>query len=1209
VLRDLAGQPLTGTVDVHFAIYKDATDTAAIWEETQTLQLDEHGRYAVLLGATQPEGLPLLLFESTEAQWLGVSGGKLPEQPRVLLVSVPYALKASDADTLGGKPASAYVTTDAASNSSGQSQKPGTTSVQGQVATVGHRAEDAASNPSPTVTGTGTMNFLPIWTNSTTLGNSLLFQTGGNVGVATVTPGARLDAGGTGIGIRGTSSGVNGTGVLGNATAETGASFGVLGQTASKTNNAAGVLGEANAKTGVVFGVSGVTNSTTNYAVAVNGWEGATTGQVVGVAGGTSSTTNGAAGVSGWEGATAGAVFGVYGGTNSTTNGAAGVGAYEGATTGVVYGVSGGTASTTNGAAGVNGFASAATGSSYGVSGSSASTSGVGVLGTASASGGGVGVEGVTASPNGVGGAFFNTSGSGLVLTGSSGSSSTRVFSVDASGNGTFAGSIAGTSFSGSGAGLTSLSPANLSAGTAAINISGSAATAATAGNALSLGGVAAANYARLDIGNSFTGNQSVSGNVSATGSVSGGTASFSGALTAAGAVLPAAGTAAAAQGFNSNPMDLQASSYNSGTSAAVPQLFRWQAEPKGNDTASPSGTLNLLYLAGGGTPAETGLSIASNGLLTFASGQTFPGTGTVTSVGSGTGLTGGPITSSGTLSVATGGVTNAMLANPALTVTAGTDLTGGGPVALGSSVTLNLDTSKVPTLGAASNTFTGSLTASGFNGSSGTFSGSTSPVVSGTNTGTGSFGQLAATVNSAGDTGVYGSGSSYGFGVYGINTTGTGDGVYGSGYFGVYGTTASGTGAGVYGTGPTWAVVGLNSSNSSTGQLGTTLFNGPITYATGVYGKGSDYGVYGNGGTYGVYGSGSSYGLYGATTATGGVGVSGNGTSYGVYGTATATSSLGVYGSGDVGVSGSSLTYGSSGALGTSLGGNGTGVYGAGTGFGYGVYGVDGMYGVYGMSGLYGVYGKGPLYGVFCDGPYGSESYQSATVALPDNRVVELYAMQSPENWFEDFGSGQLHDGVAQVALDPTFALAVNTGAGYHVFLTPKGDCEGLYVAQETATAFQVRELRGGKSNIAFDYRIVAKRRGYEDLRMAQLEADAETVQTIREVVQSRPAHRKLILHKPAEAPKAPPALPKVGVPPAPPAVAIPKPPALPKLPAPPTPPKVAAPPAAPAPVTPRPPEPPKTGAAPAVPVVVTPKPAKPVRPPAPSEPPKEVN
>ena len=61
---------------------------------------------------------------------------------------------------------------------------------------------------------------------------------------------------------------------------------------------------------------------------------------------------------------------------------------------------------------------------------------------------------------------------------------------------------------------------------------------------------------------------------------------------------------------------------------------------------------------------------------------------------------------------------------------------------------------------------------------------------------------------------------------------------------------------------------------------------------------------------------------------------------------------------------------------------------------------------------------------------------------------------MQSPENWFEDFGSAKLENGRVTVSIDPRFAQIVNTGVDYHVFLTPKGDCRGLYVANRLRTA-----------------------------------------------------------------------------------------------------------------------------------------------------------
>lgn len=103
------GRSISGTAGVTFAIYSEQTGGSPLWLETQNIQADGKGNFTAQLGATKSEGLPLDLFTSGEARWLGVriNGGE--EQPRVLLLSVPYALKAADAQTLGGLPASAFV--------------------------------------------------------------------------------------------------------------------------------------------------------------------------------------------------------------------------------------------------------------------------------------------------------------------------------------------------------------------------------------------------------------------------------------------------------------------------------------------------------------------------------------------------------------------------------------------------------------------------------------------------------------------------------------------------------------------------------------------------------------------------------------------------------------------------------------------------------------------------------------------------------------------------------------------------------------------------------------------------------------------------------------------------------------------------------------------------------------------------------------------
>ena len=116
-------------------------------------------------------------------------------------------------------------------------------------------------------------------------------------------------------------------------------------------------------------------------------------------------------------------------------------------------------------------------------------------------------------------------------------------------------------------------------------------------------------------------------------------------------------------------------------------------------------------------------------------------------------------------------------------------------------------------------------------------------------------------------------------------------------------------------------------------------------------------------------------------------------------------------------------------------------------------------------------------------NGDFVATGTKSAVVTLADKREVAVYVVESTGNWFEDFGSATLSNGLAIVQFDSLFALIVNTGFTYHVFLTPNGNCNGLFVANKSTSGFEVRELGGGKSNIKFDYRIVARRRGFESL------------------------------------------------------------------------------------------------------------------------------
>jgi hypothetical protein len=177
-LRDSMNQARIGSFEVHFAIYSQAAGGAPLWQETQSVQADDRGRYNVLLGLTTSEGLPTDIFTSGP-RWLGVRA--LPdefEQPRIFLASVPFALKAADAETLGGLPASAFARAGQVSDPSGSNPPSVAPPLQTASATPFMSGD---STSFPVITLGGQAGAVPKFSSSTSIDNSEITEVNGTV--------------------------------------------------------------------------------------------------------------------------------------------------------------------------------------------------------------------------------------------------------------------------------------------------------------------------------------------------------------------------------------------------------------------------------------------------------------------------------------------------------------------------------------------------------------------------------------------------------------------------------------------------------------------------------------------------------------------------------------------------------------------------------------------------------------------------------------------------------------------------------------------------------------------------------------------------------------------------------------------------------------------------------------------------------------------
>ena len=235
------GKPQSGSVSITFSLYESQQGGAPVWSETQTVTADNLGNYSVLLGSTLADGLSVDLFSTGQSRWLGVLPklDGVAEYARVLLVSIPYALKAADADTLGGKPASAYLLSSSSSDSSSTANSGSAANSNGGTSSNHGTSPQGVQGNQGNLTGTGTTNYIPLWTSSTNLGNSNLFQAPSKfVGVNTKSPQAQFES-------------------------VTTSKWAIIGEASGTTSGTTGVLGVGQSTTGANVGVQGVTHSAT----------------------------------------------------------------------------------------------------------------------------------------------------------------------------------------------------------------------------------------------------------------------------------------------------------------------------------------------------------------------------------------------------------------------------------------------------------------------------------------------------------------------------------------------------------------------------------------------------------------------------------------------------------------------------------------------------------------------------------------------------------------------------------------------------------------------------------------------------------------------------------------------------------------------------------------------------------------------------------
>jgi len=192
LIKDAAGVVVpNGDYSLTFKLYDLPSGGSALWNETKTINVVD-GIINTQLGSVTP--IPSSTFAATS--WLGITVGVGSElSPRIRLTSVPYSFMSMN---VPNGSITATKIADAQVVKSLNGLKDNVNLVAGSNVTITPSGNNltisSAGGGGGTIGGSGTTNYLPLFTNSTTLGNSSIYQNSSDdIGIGLNNPSGRLE--------------------------------------------------------------------------------------------------------------------------------------------------------------------------------------------------------------------------------------------------------------------------------------------------------------------------------------------------------------------------------------------------------------------------------------------------------------------------------------------------------------------------------------------------------------------------------------------------------------------------------------------------------------------------------------------------------------------------------------------------------------------------------------------------------------------------------------------------------------------------------------------------------------------------------------------------------------------------------------------------------------------------------------------------------